>query len=98
METMEEDEQLELELDLPSDMEIDDCEDDAESPGHSSQSSPSGAEYIPEDGITMPIFENGRYHNPWKTWQRPRLPNLFKLLFCTNKDKSGIPGKAVSEM
>ncbi|RUS82132.1 hypothetical protein EGW08_010106 [Elysia chlorotica] len=94
METMEEDEQLELELDASNDMDVDDSEDFSASPSPSSQPSPLGAEHNPEDVKTMPIYENGRYRNPWKTWQRPKLTNLFKLLFCTTKDKSGIPGKA----
>lgn len=90
---MEEDEQLDLEFDSSPDMEVDECEDQTLSSSYLSQACCSNSDFHPGGGTTMPIYENGRYQNPWKTWQRPRLPNLFKLLFCTTKDKSGIPGK-----
>ncbi|GFR96046.1 N-acyl-phosphatidylethanolamine-hydrolyzing phospholipase D-like [Elysia marginata] len=92
MEMMEEDEHLELELNLP-DIEVDEDEEELEAPMHTSQASSSSSEFHPENGITMPIYENGRFQNPWKTWQHPRLPNLFKLLFCTTKEKNRMPGK-----
>ena len=95
MENMDEDEPFDGELDLSPDMEVDVSGDEDQLASHGSQACSSSGLSIAEDGITMPIFENGRYQNPWKTWQHPRLPNLFKLLFCSTKDKSGLPGKEV---
>ncbi|GFO44928.1 hypothetical protein PoB_007143300 [Plakobranchus ocellatus] len=93
MDSMEEDEQLEEEVDLQPDMEVDESEDDSETRSELGQSF-SSSKLNTEDGMTMPIFANGRYMNPWKSWQRPKLTNLFKLYFYT-KDKSKIPGKLV---
>ena len=50
-----------------------------------------------EEEFMKPIFENGVYKNPFKTWKEPRGWDLFKILKSFMfEDTSGIPGKCQS--
>ncbi|XP_050413923.1 N-acyl-phosphatidylethanolamine-hydrolyzing phospholipase D isoform X1 [Patella vulgata] len=44
------------------------------------------------DELTRPLFKDGCFYNPWKTWRDPKLTNLFKFI-VTEKDNSNIPGE-----
>ncbi|KAK7102144.1 N-acyl-phosphatidylethanolamine-hydrolyzing phospholipase D-like [Littorina saxatilis] len=45
-----------------------------------------------EAEFTKPIFENGRFKNPWETWEKPRFTGIMKMLF-TVKNESEVPSK-----
>ncbi|CAL1537625.1 unnamed protein product [Lymnaea stagnalis] len=72
-------------------MEMSDDDENLATPPMLEQGAKGGINTLP-----MPIFENGRFQNPWRTWRRPKVSNIFRLLFCT-KDDGKIPRKNVLE-
>lgn len=42
-----------------------------------------------EDGLVKPLFENGRYKNPFDTFEERHLSDVFKMI--RSKDNSSIP-------
>ncbi|XP_005101317.1 N-acyl-phosphatidylethanolamine-hydrolyzing phospholipase D [Aplysia californica] len=46
-----------------------------------------------EQEYTMPVFENGRFRNPWKSLTRTKITNLFRFIFCS-RDEGRVPKKA----
>lgn len=51
--------------------------------------------YKRKEECTMPIFENGRFRNPWRAWKKVKITNLLKQLFC---DEFRVPKRAELEI
>ena len=48
-----------------------------------------------KEEFTMPLIENGRFKNPWRSWSHHlKVGHLFRLVF--SRDEAYIPGKIVS--
>jgi hypothetical protein len=48
-----------------------------------------------EENLSMPVFENGRYSNPWSTWQEVFFSPLNLVYYKLTKDLKNIPNKEV---
>ena len=55
----------------------------------------STATLLNDDELTKPIFENGCYRNPWKTWKEISVANLMHFVVKT-KNESNVPSKEVT--
>ncbi|KAK7479928.1 hypothetical protein BaRGS_00028836 [Batillaria attramentaria] len=44
--------------------------------------------------FTKPIFQNGRFENPWETWKKPSFKRFLKFAFV-EKNESNVPSKEV---
>ena len=49
-----------------------------------------------EDNLSMPLFENGRYNNPWSTWQEVFLNPVNLVYYKFTKDLKNIPDQNVN--
>ena len=47
-----------------------------------------------DEELIKPIFENGRYRNPWETWKDISVANFLYSLVKT-KNESDVPSKEV---
>ncbi|CAL1545092.1 unnamed protein product [Lymnaea stagnalis] len=47
-----------------------------------------GSSKLKEEDFVKPLFQNGKYQNPWKTWQRPSFGQMFKFLFFSQNEGS----------
>ena len=46
---------------------------------------------------TKPLFKDGRYQNPWRTWNEMGFCAFLKFVLPFTKDLSDIPKKSVSQ-
>lgn len=83
-----------------NDLPMDVCEEFGEEDDDTADTSPT-SEQIPElnerleagQEFSTPVFENGRFKNPWRTSERGKIPNLFRFLFSPRNDRR-IPRRA----
>jgi hypothetical protein len=48
-----------------------------------------------EESLSMPLFEKGRFNNPWSSWQEVFLNPLNLVYYKLTKDLKNIPDKEV---
>lgn len=56
--------------------------------------SPADATSFNDEELTKPVFENGRYRNPWETWKDVSVIRYFYSVIET-KNESNVPSKKV---